>query len=103
MYPVDLGHNFVLAHRKCNAAKGRWLASEEHLSAWVERNLNHGIRMGAEFDRLGVAHSLAASFRIARWAYSRTASSGGSTRLGGDRPAVLRGAPVEGVCGRLTH
>jgi len=78
-YPVDLGHNFVLAHRKCNGAKSGRLASEEHLSAWVERNVNHGIRMGAEFDRLGVAHSLDASVRIARWAYSRTASAGGST------------------------
>src|SRR5260370_8174572 len=38
LYSLDLGHNFVVAHRECNAAKRDRLASEEHLSAWVVRN-----------------------------------------------------------------
>jgi len=38
LYPLDLGHNFVLAHRECNSAKRDLLASEEHLDAWAERN-----------------------------------------------------------------
>ena len=37
-YPVDLGHNFVLAHPTCNGAKGSMLAAEEHLIHWVDRN-----------------------------------------------------------------
>jgi 5-methylcytosine-specific restriction endonuclease McrA len=36
LYPLDLGHNFVLAHRECNAAKRDLLASEEHLSSWMD-------------------------------------------------------------------
>ena len=34
-YPRDLGHNFVLAHSKCNAAKTDMLADIPHLEAWV--------------------------------------------------------------------
>lgn len=48
-YPVDLGHNFVLAHNQCNNAKSDYLAAEKHLAAekangqvWVvERTLQH--------------------------------------------------------------
>lgn len=45
---------------------------------------------GAEFDRLGVAHSLDASVRIAQWAYSRAASAGGSTWQEGNVLVPLR-------------
>jgi len=38
LYQLDLGHNFVLAHRTCNSAKRDLLASEEHLTTWVRRN-----------------------------------------------------------------
>jgi len=41
-YPSDLGHNFVLAHASCNAKKSDYLACEEHLAAWQERNSMHG-------------------------------------------------------------
>jgi 5-methylcytosine-specific restriction endonuclease McrA len=40
-YPADLGHNFVLAHDKCNNAKADYLAAEKHLAAWAERNRLH--------------------------------------------------------------
>ena len=32
LYQLDLGHNFVLAHRTCNSAKRDLLASEDHLA-----------------------------------------------------------------------
>jgi hypothetical protein len=38
MYPADTGHNFVLADEKCNSAKRDFLASEEFLLQWQERN-----------------------------------------------------------------
>ncbi len=41
-YPVDLGHNFVLAHGRCNADKSDLLGAERHLHRWVERNDRHG-------------------------------------------------------------
>lgn len=40
-YPADLGHNFVLAHDKCNNAKSDFLAAENHLAAWMKRNPEH--------------------------------------------------------------
>src|SRR5262249_5123765 len=37
-YPVDLGHNFVLAHVSCNALKSDRLPAAQHLNAWVVQN-----------------------------------------------------------------
>jgi 5-methylcytosine-specific restriction endonuclease McrA len=37
-YPVDLGHNFVLADDRCNMSKGMMLAAEPHLERWHLRN-----------------------------------------------------------------
>lgn len=79
LYPVDLGHNLVLADRKCNRRKSGRLAAEEHLSRWVERNVKIGGDLGREFDRLGIAHNLHSSLRIARWAYGHTFGADGLT------------------------
>jgi len=38
-YPNDLGHNFVLAHSKCNNAKRDHLAAEQHKERWFEQNI----------------------------------------------------------------
>lgn len=78
-YPVDLGHNFVVAHQTCNAAKADHLAAAEFLGAWVERNAGHRDQLGEEFDRHGVMHDLATSVRIASWAYQQTFEAGGLT------------------------
>ena len=43
-YPVDLGHNFVIAHSACNLAKGSRLAAEEHLGRWTQRTLASGMK-----------------------------------------------------------
>ena len=43
-YPVDLGHNFVLAHGSCNLAKADHLAATEHLARWSARNRMAGAR-----------------------------------------------------------
>src|SRR4029077_11815372 len=40
-YPVDLGHNFVLADNKCNGAKRDRLPARVHLAAWAERNAQY--------------------------------------------------------------
>ena len=91
LYPLDLGHNFVLAHKECNSAKRDLLASEVHLSAWVERNRSHGDALGKEFDRLGVVHNLSSTTRIAHWAYSSTSSSSGLTWQARETLVPLRG------------
>ena len=79
LYPLDLGHNFVLAHRECNSAKRDLLAAEEHSAAWGERNRVYGDTLGREFDRLGVMHSLPSTARITRWAYGVVFAGGGLT------------------------
>jgi hypothetical protein len=77
LYQLDLGHNFVLAHRTCNSAKRDLLASEEHLATWVRRNLVYGEALSYEFDRIGILNNLVSSTRIARWAYSSASTLGG--------------------------
>lgn len=79
LYPLDLGHNFVVAHHKCNSDKRDRLASEEHLRAWVERNRSYGDELGVRFNQLGVIHNLGSTSRIAHWAYSRAANTSGLT------------------------
>jgi 5-methylcytosine-specific restriction endonuclease McrA len=88
-YPVDLGHNFVLAHRTCNGAKGSMLAAEDHLARWAERNRRYGDAIGSEYGRVNFIHDLAASTQIARWAYEQTFAAGALTWIGGKRVAAL--------------
>ena len=78
-YPVNLGHNFVLAHNKCNGAKGSMLASEEHLTVWMERNRDLGATIASEFEARGFVHDLPGSIQVARWAYDRSFETGGLT------------------------
>ncbi len=76
VYPVDLGHNFVLAHDSCNAAKSSRLAAGDHLQKWLRRNTDHGAELEARFDASGVMQKLPASIESAEWAYSRASATG---------------------------
>lgn len=76
-YPVDLGHNFVLAHNSCNNAKGAILAAEEHLGRWAERNRDLAAALEEACDRVRMTHDLNASRQVAAWAYEQAAASGG--------------------------
>src|SRR5262249_35102784 len=49
-YPVDLGHNFVLADDRCNSKKGDRLPACEHLAAWTERNTQTGDQIGKALE-----------------------------------------------------
>jgi len=69
-YPVDLGHNFVLAHGTCNRAKRDFLPHSEYLAAWVERNKNANDCLMDFFNDYNLPYSLESSYSIARWAYS---------------------------------
>lgn len=39
-YPNDLGHNFVLAHHKCNNNKRAYLPALAHRERWFNQNVN---------------------------------------------------------------
>ena len=69
-YPVDLGHNFVLAHGSCNASKADHLAAERHLESWLFRNETFGAELAAEFSNRAILYDADASRSIAHWAYS---------------------------------
>lgn len=78
-YPLDLGHNFVLADQSCNSGKADHLAAGEFLAAWADRNRQHGDQLAAEFSERGVPHDLRTSVRIVNWAYQTTFDAGGLT------------------------
>lgn len=70
-YPLDLGHNFMLAHSTCNRSKRDFLAAPCHLEKWQKRNHVHGTTLGQEFDAQGILHNQGATEKIAIWAYSQ--------------------------------
>lgn len=76
-YPTDLGHNFVLAHPVCNNSKSDFLAAEQHLVAWTERNQNHGEQLAERLKTAALSHDLGASMRIAVWAYEQVEKANG--------------------------
>jgi len=78
-YPVDLGHNFVLTDKTCNAAKTDHIASVEHLEHWIDRNDRFRDELELGFNEQNVRHDLSASMSIAQWVYSQTASRKGLT------------------------
>jgi hypothetical protein len=79
-YPVDLGHNFVLADSRCNSKKRDLLPACEHLEVWSARNTAFG-------DQIS---ELAASNRVTHWAYSQTEAASGLTWLKADELVALR-------------
>jgi hypothetical protein len=89
-YPVDLAHNFVLADGRCNNQKRDRLPACDHLAAWTERNARYGAEIGRELERHGIIAELAASNRVAQWAYAQTEAAGGLTWLRADEMVPLK-------------
>jgi len=77
LYPTDLGHNFVLACRGCNADKSDRLAAYPHLENWWRRNEERGTDLALEFGRAQVPFQRDSSDRIVSWAYRRLEMSAG--------------------------
>lgn len=76
-YPSDLGHNFVLAHTTCNARKSDYLACEDHLAAWQDRNMTHGAALSERFQQAALPSDLRACVGVAVWAYGQTEQAHG--------------------------
>lgn len=68
-YPVDLGHNFVLAHVSCNSSKADHLAAELHLERWLSRNQILERELDTSFSNSNIIHDAQASHAVAHWAY----------------------------------
>lgn len=76
MYPADTGHNFVLADEKCNSAKSDFLASQEFLFQWQERNQNFDHLITEVLSRLGFLTDIRRSHSVASWAYGQAKENG---------------------------
>jgi hypothetical protein len=68
-YPLDLGHNFVLAHASCNQDKRDMLAAVGHLQRWVERNEKDARVLDEMFATARFPSDEDASSSVAEWAY----------------------------------
>lgn len=90
-YPLDLGHNFVLAHGACNQDKRDMLAAPGHLQRWVQRNDNDVAALGDIFSAARFPFDADASLSVAEWAYENAERAqalvwvrrGQATRLSG--------------------
>jgi len=91
-YPADLGHNFVLAHDRCNNAKSDHLAAQDHLAAWIERYREHQVELQAQLVEAALPSDLTATVQVAKWVYQQTEKANGQVwmmekilrHLGGD-------------------
>lgn len=68
-YPLDLGHNFVLAHGSCNQDKRDMLAAAGHLERWVQRNESEVALLSDVFNAARFPFDADASLSVAEWAY----------------------------------
>ncbi len=90
-YSLDLGHNFVLACKACNASKSDRLAAARHLERWARRNSDHGDSMTAAFLERQLPSDLAATMTVATWAYRRAETVEGSSWVLGKNREPLNG------------
>jgi hypothetical protein len=84
-YPVDLGHNLVLAHSGCNAKKRDFLAYPAHLERWHSSHLERETELAQRFDALALPHDAERSRAIAWWAYEQGEAAGAHAWIDADR------------------
>lgn len=88
-YPVDFGHNFVLAHGICNMRKADRLAAVEHLEKWCYRNEEYGDELAAAFGERNIVYDQQASWRVTMWAYEQAQLAGSLVWQQGDELVKL--------------
>jgi hypothetical protein len=91
-YPVDLGHNLVLAHDNCNAQKRDFLAYPAHLERWQESHVERASELAQRFDSVKLPHDAERSRAIAWWAYEQGEAAGAHAWIDTDRFVRLDGS-----------
>lgn len=89
LYAADTGHNFVLADDKCNSQKSNYLASEQFLNQWLERNYLHDQLITQEVSQLGFLTDMQRSHRVADWAYRQAVENEYLVWLGGSEKKLV--------------
>jgi hypothetical protein len=90
-YPLDLGHNFVLAHASCNQDKRDMLAATGHLERWVGRNADDAVTLEEVIAKARFPADADASTSIAEWAYESTERQRGLVWVRVGETAALTG------------
>jgi hypothetical protein len=75
-YPVDLGHNLVLAHATCNAKKRDFLAHPMHIETWHSSHVERACELAQRFDAVKLPHDAERTRAIAWWAYEQGEAAG---------------------------
>jgi hypothetical protein len=88
-YPVDLGHNFVFVHARCNNDKRDFLAGLDHLARWKETNLGSSEELTSAFTAAGLIHDQQRSQHVATWAYEQGQAAGSHVWSYGRSPERL--------------
>ena len=88
-YPFDLGHNLVLAHPACNAAKSDHLAALRHLDRFCTRNATSGPALARAFDTAHLVSDLEVTRKVTQWAYAQAHRSGADVWDAGKRLVSL--------------
>ena len=101
-YPVDLGHNLVLAHDVCNAKKRDFLAYPAHLERWQVSHLERASELAQRFDSLALPHDPERSRAIAWWAYEQGEAAGAHAWIDDER-FVRLGSSWRDVLGAGLH
>ncbi len=92
LYPRDLAHNFVLAHKTCNGSKSDALAARSHLERWVRFIDDHDADIKEIGQKAGRIADASTSLSVAHWGYKNAADVGARAWLKrGTYEAVDRG------------
>ena len=84
-YPVDLGHNLVLAHAQCNAKKRDCLAHPAHIESWYASHVERACELAQRFDAVALPHDAERTRAIAWWAYDQGEAAGAHVWLAEER------------------
>lgn len=76
LYPRDLAHNFVLAHKACNGSKSDALAARSHLERWVKFTEDHDADLKEIGQAAGRIADASTCRSVAHWGYSNAAQAG---------------------------
>jgi hypothetical protein len=86
----------VLAHDKCNNAKLDYVAAEQHLAAWVERNRVHQGELQERMQAATLPYDPVAAVQIAEWVYQQTEKANGQVWL--EKKVLQRLGPTWRQC-----
>ena len=75
-YPVDLGHNLVLAHAACNNGKRDFLAHPRHVESWYRSHIERSDELSRRLAAAKLPYDAERTRAVAWWAYEQGERAG---------------------------